>query len=606
MKTIGIRLADGSFYSIMADGTPGDKTLGLTTVKDNQTRVIVDMYRSETGTMEDAEYIDSLQIENLVAHPRGVVDISLRLSLDGDNRLSADMVDKETGGTSNARISLVSRTIEERMEPAEYEVIRAPVGAAAAAVAGGGLLAAVERMNRKEAAAAAAGVASADDAAPDVTVVAGSAEAPAEDNPFALDDVLENPFSEDPDGGGQEPASEDGIPSDFAPPDFDGAAAPAHGSPSGSDAASGGTVEAAAPVDGEDGPADDAVEEAEILSDFELPDFDSDSGAAAGSDDAPLSGAEELDLTPPGAEDELDGGSGSSGHDGRSGADMTEAAVLDDGSFLEALEADDAEPLSDFELPDFDGGADPAAGQSEKTVEFQTEADEGSSTGNSDAFSDLEIPDFPEFDEGEAEAARGGTDRAADRYERDDAPSGGISFSGLYDKETAAGNSAADDGDDVKKRTKVPVVICVICAIICILATLLVLFILPSKYNLLRRGGPADQSCVRSLPDELPPEPVPADEPAPPLPEPEPEVVEAQEDVVIVVAEPEKVVPEPPAEPEVKPQGIVYKIKWGDTLWDIADAYYKNPWRYHMIARHNNIRDPDYIISGTTIELPAE
>jgi len=50
----------------------------------------------------------------------------------------------------------------------------------------------------------------------------------------------------------------------------------------------------------------------------------------------------------------------------------------------------------------------------------------------------------------------------------------------------------------------------------------------------------------------------------------------------------------------------VYRIKWGDTLWDIADAYYKNPWRYPRIARYNNIKNPDYIISGTTIRIPAE
>ena len=68
----------------------------------------------------------------------------------------------------------------------------------------------------------------------------------------------------------------------------------------------------------------------------------------------------------------------------------------------------------------------------------------------------------------------------------------------------------------------------------------------------------------------------------------------------------ETVVPEPPATPETKPADITYKIKWGDTLWDIADAYYKNPWRYHLIASYNHIKDPDYIISGTTIVLPAK
>ena len=82
MKEIGIKLADGSFYPIMEDGTPCNKKLVLTTVKDNQTRVLVDLYRSKTGTMEDAEYIDSLQIDNLVQHPNGSVELSLNIGLD--------------------------------------------------------------------------------------------------------------------------------------------------------------------------------------------------------------------------------------------------------------------------------------------------------------------------------------------------------------------------------------------------------------------------------------------------------------------------------------------------------------------------------------------
>lgn len=47
MKEIGIKLADGSFYPIMEDGVPCKKNLVLTTVKDNQTRVVVDVYRTK-------------------------------------------------------------------------------------------------------------------------------------------------------------------------------------------------------------------------------------------------------------------------------------------------------------------------------------------------------------------------------------------------------------------------------------------------------------------------------------------------------------------------------------------------------------------------------
>jgi outer membrane biosynthesis protein TonB len=52
--------------------------------------------------------------------------------------------------------------------------------------------------------------------------------------------------------------------------------------------------------------------------------------------------------------------------------------------------------------------------------------------------------------------------------------------------------------------------------------------------------------------------------------------------------------------------GAPYRIRWGDTLWDIADAFYRNPWLYPRIARFNNIRNPDLIISGTTIRVPPK
>ena len=65
MRTVGIKLADGSFYPIMEEGTAQKKTLELTTAHNNQTCVMVDLYRSKTCSMEDAEYIDTLKIENL-------------------------------------------------------------------------------------------------------------------------------------------------------------------------------------------------------------------------------------------------------------------------------------------------------------------------------------------------------------------------------------------------------------------------------------------------------------------------------------------------------------------------------------------------------------
>ncbi|MGL4982155.1 MAG: hypothetical protein ACRC4W_04800 [Treponemataceae bacterium] len=49
-----------------------------------------------------------------------------------------------------------------------------------------------------------------------------------------------------------------------------------------------------------------------------------------------------------------------------------------------------------------------------------------------------------------------------------------------------------------------------------------------------------------------------------------------------------------------------YQIFWGDTLLDISLAYYRTPWLYHYIARHNEIKNTDYIIAGKWIMIPSK
>ena len=53
---IGIKLADGSFYPILEEGKPQSQKIELTTVRDDQTTVQLDLYRSSSDNMEDAEY----------------------------------------------------------------------------------------------------------------------------------------------------------------------------------------------------------------------------------------------------------------------------------------------------------------------------------------------------------------------------------------------------------------------------------------------------------------------------------------------------------------------------------------------------------------------
>ncbi|MDR2259026.1 MAG: Hsp70 family protein [Treponema sp.] len=104
----------------------------------------------------------------------------------------------------------------------------------------------------------------------------------------------------------------------------------------------------------------------------------------------------------------------------------------------------------------------------------------------------------------------------------------------------------------------------------------------------------------------------PAPPPPPPAPAVQPPVIQAPP---VQQTPPRQTVnrTRPPAPvssynvPAVIPkEGAPYKIRWGDTLWDISEAFYRNPWLYPRIARFNNIRNPDLIISGRTIRIPPK
>ncbi|MBO4546875.1 MAG: LysM peptidoglycan-binding domain-containing protein [Treponema sp.] len=215
--------------------------------------------------------------------------------------------------------------------------------------------------------------------------------------------------------------------------------------------------------------------------------------------------------------------------------------------------------MPDFNMPDFE---EPAAQSDDEPLKFDDEE-----------FKDPTFDNEPVFENDQNQASSSDT-----------------SFDSLYDE---------NDIDSERKKTRLPVLVCLICAIICVLAVLLLLFVIPSRFNLLTSKSSQNEQ-VQEQAAPLPP-PAQKEEPLPP---PAPA---AKEDEVVVIEEAEIVVPDLP-KPEAKkePKVITYKIKWGDTLWDISAAYYKNPWRYKKIARYNGIKNPNHIVAGTYIKIPEE
>lgn len=118
MAKIGIRLADGKFYPILAEGAAAKKRLVVTTVKDEQPSVQIDVYRS-TEASED--YIGSLVIENIPQRPSGEPDIELDLELDDDGNLSALAREAATGEHQALSVSLKSLAEEEKYEIPDFD-----------------------------------------------------------------------------------------------------------------------------------------------------------------------------------------------------------------------------------------------------------------------------------------------------------------------------------------------------------------------------------------------------------------------------------------------------------------------------------------------------
>ena len=650
---IGIKLADGSFYPILEEGLPEKKILELTTVNDNQTTVQVDLYRSGSGTMENAEYIDTMRIDNLIPHPNGEPSINLSIGLDEAGSLSAEVLDPETGVHTHTTVNLVTRPQSERDEAPDFtltETFDAPQDDELRAdfdtesTADSGMTA--DTAPESPAADTGEGIPG-DFAADDAEQKYAEAAVPDEPEDIAVNDFevpdiepvdtagvfLEDPFAvSEADAAPENTAADTNTAADVQR--FDEPPLPAAGS----------VIDMTAPA-----------ETAQTAEDFDLPDFDADAAADgsapelslpdSGTDAAQI--ADGFDLPDFDADAAADGSAPElslpdSGTDAAQIADGFDLPDFDadaaaDGSALEPALTDsgtDAAQIADgFDLPDFDAGAAADGSAPEPAL-----TDSGTDVQNAaQTADDFDLPDF--------DSAETGTPAAQDKPDTadnlpdfsdmdfDESAEKPLNLSNLLDDEafsvddqSAAGSlddsdflsadaetdtsshmqqqEYADTGmpetplfdeslfDDTETASKGKsqigaVVICIICAVICLAALAGIFMLVPSRFN------------GRTAPDTAAQEQHAAGSSQQTAAE---QAVMPKENQIVVAPVPD-IVPLPP-EPAPAEQNVTYQIKWGDTLWDIAAAYYRNPWRYPEIAEANNISNPDYIVSGTTIVIP--
>jgi nucleoid-associated protein YgaU len=119
-STIGIKVADGSYYPVLEHGFTGRKKLTLTTVKNNQDKVQIDIYRGDGKSLSEAHYLGSLILENIPSAAKGVPEIELSIGVDPDGQLSAEASEVSTGESQRFTASLTTLATEETYQEAEF------------------------------------------------------------------------------------------------------------------------------------------------------------------------------------------------------------------------------------------------------------------------------------------------------------------------------------------------------------------------------------------------------------------------------------------------------------------------------------------------------
>ena len=120
--TIGIKKADRTYYPVLERGDVGKKRLVLTTVKDDQTSVQIDVYENSGTEMDTARYVGSLLIENIESAASGVAEVELILGLDSDHTLTAGASEGTSGERQSLSVGLESLTGDEIYDIPEFEL----------------------------------------------------------------------------------------------------------------------------------------------------------------------------------------------------------------------------------------------------------------------------------------------------------------------------------------------------------------------------------------------------------------------------------------------------------------------------------------------------
>ncbi|MBN1522860.1 MAG: Hsp70 family protein [Spirochaetales bacterium] len=119
---IGLRLADGSFFPVIEEGFTGRKKLIVTTVRDDQESVQIDLYKGKGKEIFSDLYIGTLLIENITPAPKGEVEIEVYAGIDESGNLFASAEDKKSGERQTLSVSMTSLREQNAYDMPDFDI----------------------------------------------------------------------------------------------------------------------------------------------------------------------------------------------------------------------------------------------------------------------------------------------------------------------------------------------------------------------------------------------------------------------------------------------------------------------------------------------------
>lgn len=103
-KSIGIKLYDDTFVPVLTEGEIKNKKITLTTVRDDQKKVIIELYEGTNNNCIHNEYLGKLTLPLDRSSEKGDPAFEVHLRLDSDGILYAKAWDTDTGQESEIKI----------------------------------------------------------------------------------------------------------------------------------------------------------------------------------------------------------------------------------------------------------------------------------------------------------------------------------------------------------------------------------------------------------------------------------------------------------------------------------------------------------------------